>query len=176
MKISILAHHIAMHLLQVSHFGVSQVIGFTGSSLCDGCSDEWPSTSMVDWYTGHGNARYWALAMLLEELPSGIKRAPPTTVMASPPGVIAAQAFVTANGTRKLLLVSKAQTVTTITVPGAGNGTISFIDSTTGDSFSCVPTPALPCYELRKILPGPSGGAAVFSLGPWGTAVVSLPT
>ena len=48
----------------IEHVGMSQVIGFTGGSLCDGCADEWPSTSMVNWYTGDGNARYWILQVL----------------------------------------------------------------------------------------------------------------
>jgi hypothetical protein len=161
--------------LQVAHFGVSQVIGFTGDSLCPGCADEWPSTSMVDWYTGRGNARYWALMMLLQELPTGTKRAPTTTVEASPEGSFAAQAFVTAAGERKLLLVSKSAAPPTVTVPEAGGGSISFIDGTTGDTFSCVPTAVLPCYVLRKPLAGSDGSSASFVLGSWGTAVVTLP-
>jgi hypothetical protein len=131
---------------------------------------------MVDWYTGHGNARYWALMMLLQELPTGTKRVPTTSVESSPDGIIASQAFVTlADGAHKLLIVSKAQTPTTVTVPGAGGGALSFIDATTGDSFSCVPTPSLPCYVLRRTLSGPIGGPSSFVLGPWGTAVVTLP-
>ena len=46
-------------LAQVEHFGMSQVIGFTAGRVCDGCADEWPSTSMVNWYDGSGNVEQW---------------------------------------------------------------------------------------------------------------------
>lgn len=43
-----------------------QVIGFTGATLGPGYEDEWPSTTMVNWWTGDGNVRYWVLKLLID--------------------------------------------------------------------------------------------------------------
>jgi len=166
-------------MLQVEHFGVSQVIGFTAGS-CQGCvGDEWPSTSMVNWYTGDGNARYWALKMMIEELPTGIKRAPITNVTTSSTSfattdVLYAQAFVIlSTGEQKVLIVSKTSEPVEIFVPpSAHGGLLSFVDETTGDQFGCVEVNDRTCYVRRRPLLNNDS----FVLGGFGTAIVILPS
>eukprot|EP01060_Flectonema_neradi_P041093 TRINITY_DN9621_c0_g1_i3.p1 TRINITY_DN9621_c0_g1~~TRINITY_DN9621_c0_g1_i3.p1 ORF type:complete len:513 (+),score=91.04 TRINITY_DN9621_c0_g1_i3:49-1539(+) len=132
-------------VLKIEHFGMSQVIGFTGRTLCDGCSDEWPSTSMVDWYSGEGNARYWALKILIEQFPTGSKVAHNTT---SPEGV-AVQAF-TVGQQQKILLVNTMLTSTDINLNIVGSYHSVFVSPKTGNQFSC----AANCTGNRNNLSG----------------------
>ncbi|KAJ9445029.1 Beta-galactosidase 8 [Diplonema papillatum] len=119
--------------LKVQHFGMSQVIGFTGPSLCPTCPDEWPSTSMVDWYTGKPNARFWVLKMMIDHLPTGQKATHPTV---SALANVTAQAFtLSSTNERKLLLVSTKNQELQVDI-GAPY-TAVFVDNTTGDQFSC---------------------------------------
>eukprot|EP01064_Diplonema_japonicum_P000452 TRINITY_DN10303_c0_g1_i1.p1 TRINITY_DN10303_c0_g1~~TRINITY_DN10303_c0_g1_i1.p1 ORF type:complete len:499 (+),score=60.99 TRINITY_DN10303_c0_g1_i1:43-1539(+) len=149
--------------LQVEHFGMSQVIGFTGKSLCSNCTDEWPSTSMVDWYTGNGNARYWTLKVLIDAFPYGTKTAHNTYVSPLVQNVTA-QAF-TVGSVRKLLLVSTADSDSVLYLPSSSYSVV-YVDQTTGDSFSCTSgcygelpnTPTTTPFTLRGF------GVAVFTL------------
>ena len=161
--------------LRVERFGMSQVIGFTGDTLCRGCEDEWPVTSMVDWVTGDGNARYWVLRMLLDELPRGLKRVPATNVRCEPgaPRAAHAQAFVTVpDGRRKVLVVSKHPATLRIRVSGATGGFVSVVDGTTGDPFGCAEDPQTnkTCYVRRRRI-----AADTIVVGAFGTAVVIMP-
>eukprot|EP00755_Sulcionema_specki_P004502 Sspe_Gene.4515::Locus_1486_Transcript_1_1_Confidence_1.000_Length_1607::g.4515::m.4515 len=144
--------------LGVGYFGMSQVIGFTGASLCPTCTDEWPSTSMVNWYTGEGNARYWVLKIMIDELGYGAKVCPSTTVSGSG---VAAQGFVTAKGERKVLVVNTLPSSANVTAAGATRAV--WVDQSTGDQFGCSGS----CYSTAPV-------TGSLTLGAFGVAILTL--
>ena len=157
---------------------MSQVIGFPGRSLdpppagTPPYASEWPSTSMVNWETGAGNARYWVLKMMIEELPTGAKRAPATA--SSDATLVHAQAFVTsANGdARKVLVVSKSAEPVSVSVAGAVGGRLAWVDGSTGDQFGCTEDAAKGTTCIGRV---PKLASDTFTLGAFGTAIVVLP-
>ena len=67
-----------------------------------------PGVSLIDWETGEPNARYHALALLLEHFGPGDQLAATTAGRPDHPDPrIHAQGFVTSGGDRKLLLINK---------------------------------------------------------------------
>eukprot|EP00756_Hemistasia_phaeocysticola_P027712 Hpha_TRINITY_DN16131_c4_g1::TRINITY_DN16131_c4_g1_i2::g.4555::m.4555 len=92
----------------------------------------WPSTSMVNWFTGEGNARYWTLSIMIEGFPVGTKTLHNTT---SSDSTLTAQAFTVADGTRRILLVNKG--TEQISVGLESPYTAVYVDDTTGDAFGC---------------------------------------
>lgn len=67
-----------------------------------------PGVSLIDWETGEPNARYHALALLLEHFGPGDQLAATTAGRPDhPDSRIHAQGFVTSGGDRKLLLINK---------------------------------------------------------------------
>ena len=146
--------------LGVQHFGMSQVVGFTGASLCEGCADEWPSTSMVDWYSGAPNARYWILKMLIEAFPTGVKTVHPTTSAAG----VAVQGY-TVGGVKKVLLVST--TDAEMQYQAQERYSAKYVDNvTTGNGFSCV---GAACIGTQGVT-----AAGAFTLRAYAVAVLTL--
>jgi hypothetical protein len=88
----------------------------------------YPSVSMMDWETGRPNARYWALRLLRENFGPGDKLV--VTSTASPE--VYAQAFLTRDGKRKLLLVNTRNKPTELSIAGAAGGKKETVDQTTG--------------------------------------------
>lgn len=84
--------------LQAMRMGIDIV----GESQLVGYPTQFPSVSMVDWRTGHPNARYWVLKLIHDRFAQGDK----LVETRGAPGDVAAQAFLTPRG-RALLLVNK---------------------------------------------------------------------
>ncbi|WP_280267404.1 hypothetical protein [Nocardia wallacei] len=86
-----------------------------------------PGTTLLDWETGAPNARYEALALLLEHFRPGDRLVTTTTgIPGLPDARVHAQGFLTPAGQRKLLLVNKTGTPLTIGVEDwTGQGPIS---------------------------------------------------
>lgn len=77
-----------------------------------------PGTSLVDWETGAPNARYHALALLLRHFGPGDTLVATTTgVPGFPDPRVHAQAFLTTDGRRKLLLVNKTAAPVEVSLP-----------------------------------------------------------
>jgi hypothetical protein len=84
--------------------------------------------SLVDWETGKPNARFWVLKLLRESFGPGDR-----LVRTAQPGpIVYAQAFVTRDHHRRLLLVNRRNRAIDIEVPQASGATMRFVDQTTG--------------------------------------------
>lgn len=105
--------------LGIETANASQMVGYP---------TQFPSVSLVDWETGQPNARFRVLKLLRDHFGPGDK-----LVRTSPPGpYVYAQAFVSRDNKRRLLLVNRRDREIEITVPNAGDATIRFVDQTTG--------------------------------------------
>jgi hypothetical protein len=101
--------------------GAAELIDYPG---------QFAGATLVDWVTGKPNARYWVVKLLRDHFGPG-----DTLVQTDHPlQVISAQAFITAKGERKLLLVNKRDHEVTLALPvAAGARTkMDFVDPTTG--------------------------------------------
>ena len=87
-------------------------------------------TSLVNWDTGQPNARYRVLKLLRDNFNPGDKLV--ETRLDSP--YVFAQAFVTPQGERKILLVNKRDRQMEVSMPGSAGGAIDAVDVTTGSS------------------------------------------
>jgi hypothetical protein len=114
----------------------------------------WPSIAMLDWDTAEPNARYRVLKLIHDSFPPGDK----IVETSSDSGYVMAQAFVSAGGERKLLLVNKRDREFEINLPEAAGAKMEVIDQVTGSN-----PPA------SKTVTGSS-----FKLGGFGIAVVRL--
>ncbi len=83
---------------ELANLGIEMI----GQSALMQVPDFYPSVSMMDWEMGRPNARYWALKLLRENFGPGDKLVMTSSAL---PGVYA-QAFLTRDGKRKLLLVN----------------------------------------------------------------------
>jgi hypothetical protein len=82
---------------------------------------------MVDWETGQPNARFWVLKVLRDNFGPGDKL---VETDSSPPYVYA-QAFVTPEGKRKILLLNKRNRAFDVALPGAVGAQVQLVDQTT---------------------------------------------
>ncbi len=103
-------------------------IDVAGESQLVGYPTQFPSVSMIDWKTGQPNARYWVLKLLRDNFAPGDRLVKTATANR----YVHAQAFLTRDGARKLLLVNKRDRAFPLTVPGAAGGELSWVDQTTG--------------------------------------------
>jgi hypothetical protein len=87
-----------------------------------------PGVSMVDWNTGQPNARFWVLKLLHDNFGPGDKLVDTNSL--SP--FVYAQAFMTRQGQKKLLLVNKRDRVFEVSVPEGQGCEISYVDQSTG--------------------------------------------
>jgi hypothetical protein len=101
-----------------------------GAELID-YPGQFASTSLLNWETGQPNARYRVLKLLRENFSPGDKLV--ETRLESP--CVFAQAFATAQGARKILLVNKRDRSIELSIPGAAGGTAEVVDQTTGSSL-----------------------------------------
>ena len=109
---------------ELANLGIETV----NASQLVGYPTQYPSVSLVDWETGQPNARFWVLKLLRDHFGPGDK-----LVRTAQPGTyVYAQAFVTRENQRRLLLVNRRNREIEITVPQAGGATIGFVDQTTG--------------------------------------------
>jgi hypothetical protein len=104
-----------------------QGIDIAGESQLVGYPTQFPSVSMVDWKTGNPNARYWVLKLIHDHFGPGDKLVSTSTDLPA----VHAQAFVTASGERKVLVLSKRDRTFMVTLPGAAGSQVHFVDQTT---------------------------------------------
>lgn len=107
----------------LAHLGIDVV----GESQFVGYPTQFPSVSLVDWDTGQPNARFWVLKLLHDNFRPGDKMV--STSLDSP--FLYAQAFVTAQGKHKILLVNKRDRPFEIVLPGAEGAQAQLVDQTT---------------------------------------------
>ena len=94
-------------------------IDVAGESQLVGYPTQFPSVSMVDWETGAPNARYRVLQLLKDNFRPGDKLVDTEVTLALNQTYVHAQGFITADGTRKVLLVNKRDRPFALTIPGA---------------------------------------------------------
>jgi hypothetical protein len=102
-----------------------QGIDLVGSSQLVGYPTQFPSVTMLDWKTGQPNARYRVLQLLRENFAAGDR----LVKTSDPSPDLRAQAFVSPDGTRKLLVINKRAHPVTLEVPGATGARESHIDT-----------------------------------------------
>jgi hypothetical protein len=108
---------------QLAQMGIDVI----GESQLVGYPSQFPSVTMINWETGQPNARYWVLKLLIENFGPGDK----LMETDSKNRFIHAQAFVTRNGQRKLLLINKRDRGFEVDVPGAKGGELEVVDQKT---------------------------------------------
>lgn len=102
-------------------------IDVAGESQLVGYPSQFPDVSMMNWKNGKPNARYWVLRLLKENFGPGDKLAGTR----SPMHEVAAQAFVTPEG-RKLLLINKRNRTISLTLPEDAEGAaMQYVDAST---------------------------------------------
>ncbi len=114
----------------------------------------WATIAMLDWETGRPNARFRVLKLIHEHFRPGDK----LVDSSSDSGAVMAQAFLSSQGERKLLLVNKRDREFEINMPEAAGGKVETIDETTGAN-----PPGVSSFR-----------GSTFRLGPFGVAVVTL--
>jgi hypothetical protein len=102
-------------------------IDVAGESQLVGYPTQFPSVSMVDWNTGQPNSRYWVLKLLRDNFGPGDKLVSGSVDTSS----IFMQAFVTREGSRKLLLVNKRDQTFEVTLPAAVGAREEYVDQLT---------------------------------------------
>jgi len=144
-------------------FGELTQIGIdvAGESQLVGFPTQFPSVSMVDWNDGKPNARFWVLKLVHDHFGPGDKQVeiePPNPSTPSNPYVYTL-AFVTHDGSRRILLVNKRDRKFDVTIAGASGGQVEYVDETT--AFRPPATTKL--------------GGERLTLGGYSVAVVTLP-
>jgi len=104
-----------------------QGIDVAGESQLVGYPTQFPSVSMVDWNTGQPNARTWVLKLLHDNFAPGDKL---VNTRITAPNVYA-QAFLTGDGRRKILLVNQRDRALEISLPGIAGARVDYVDQTT---------------------------------------------
>lgn len=107
---------------QLAQMGIDVI----GESQLVGFPSQFPSVTMINWETGQPNARYRVLKLFIENFGPGDKLL--ETDARSP--FIHAQAFITRDGQRKLLLINKRDRPFEIEIAGAGGGALMVVDQT----------------------------------------------
>jgi hypothetical protein len=107
-----------------------QGIDVIGESQLVGYPSQFPSVSMIDWKNGKPNARFWVLSLLKDNFHPGDQL---VDTRLSAHSDIAAQAFVTPQG-KKLLLLNKRNRPVEVTLPNdAQNGNLLTVDEASGE-------------------------------------------
>ena len=105
-------------------------IDVAGESQLVGYPTQFPSVSMMNWTNGKPNARYWVLKLLKTHFGPGDQ----LVATRSAAGQVVAQAFITDEG-KKLLLINKRNTAVTMVLPEAADGAAAHIvDKTTAEN------------------------------------------
>jgi hypothetical protein len=133
----------------------NQGIDLVGSSQLVGYPTQFPSVTMLDWKTGQPNARYWTLKLLRDNFAAGDQLIKTPDLSAD----LVAQAFISHDGTHKLLLINKRAHALTLEVPGAAGARESHTDATNGSA-----PPASSSLSSDNL-----------TLGPFSVTVVAFP-
>ena len=105
-------------------------IDAAGESSIPNAPGMWPSIAMLDWNTAQPNARYWVLKLIIDNFRPGDKLVETSTDS----GYVAAQAFVSPRGERKLLLINKREREFDVELPEARGAKIEQVDLATGSN------------------------------------------
>ena len=132
-----------------------QGIDLVGASQLMGYPTQFPSVSLLDWKTGEPNARYRVLELLHQNLGPGDR--PAQTTLKS--NQIYAAAYLSPDGSRKILLINKRDHALAVLVPGAIGALEQHVDLSTGSLLA-------PPVRLD---------ATPLSLGPFAVSVIKLP-
>jgi len=89
---------------------------------------QFAGATLVDWETGKPNARYWVVKLLRTHFGPGDN----LVETSHPEQVVLAQAFVTPQEQRKILLVNKRNHPITVSIPRVAGSKMEFVDPTTG--------------------------------------------
>lgn len=102
-------------------------------------------TTIVDWNTGNPNARYWGMKLLRDNFGPGdnLIRTQDT------PKEFLAQAFITGDGIRKILLVNKTSHVIKVSIPSIKDAKMDFVDVSTGSNPPVSVILKIPEVELK---------------------------
>ncbi len=105
----------------VDLIGAAELIDYPG---------QFAGATLVDWVTGRPNARYWVVKLLRDNFGPGDA----LVQTGSPSQAVSAQAFVTAKGEKKLLLVNKRDREIALALPLSANSRsrLDYVDPTTG--------------------------------------------
>jgi hypothetical protein len=150
--------YLRLSALGIDVLGESQLVGYP---------TQFPDVSMMDWTNGKPNARYWVLKLLKSTLGPGdtlmrtvfTDSAAHVESMESMLPAMAAQAYRSPGGQRKLLLVNKRDRTVQIALPAdTAGGRLETVDTVTAEG------PA-----RAAVLAGP-----ILELAPFAVAVVSL--
>jgi len=95
-----------------------------GSSQLMGFPTQFPSVTMLNWETGEPNARYFVLKLIKDSFIPGDRMV--ETKSSTP--YVSAQAFLSNNGTRKVLLVNKRDHSLTIKLSGSQGASMRAVD------------------------------------------------
>lgn len=116
--------------VELSKMGVDVI----GESQLVGYPSQFPSVSMIDYNNGKPNARYWVLKVIVDNFHSGDKIVKTSEGDFGDAVAPLAQAFVTPQG-RRILLVNKSNREETVTVPPEfAHAEFATVDGATGDN------------------------------------------
>src|SRR6202022_500918 len=113
-----------------------------GETQLVGYPTQFPDVSMVDWTNGKPNSRYWVLKLVKDNFGPGdtllgtvfTDSAANFESMESMLAAVAAQAYRTSKGERKLLLVNKRNRTVELTLPAdADRGRVDTVDTSTAE-------------------------------------------
>jgi hypothetical protein len=108
-----------------------QGIEIIGESQLVGYPTQFPTVTLIDWKTARGNARYWALKLLIDHFKPG-DRLVETTMTGSDD--VEAQGFITSTG-KKLLLINKRNRPITVELPSElQQARLSTVDEISGEN------------------------------------------
>lgn len=102
-----------------------------GESQLVGYPSQYPSVSMVNYTTGNPNARLRVLQLIQQNFAAGDTL---VKTKSSSEANVHAQAFVTPEGVKKVLLVNKLPQATPVQIPGFNRGISQIVDISTGDN------------------------------------------
>lgn len=110
--------------IALSHFGVESA----GMSSGLDYPRFFPSVTMLDWSSGQPNARYWALKLLIDNVSRFDRQVETENNLP----FVEAQAYITPQGRRKILLVNKRDRPFTVAIRNIKGSVVEYVDESTG--------------------------------------------
>jgi hypothetical protein len=107
--------------MDINAVGAAELIDYPG---------QFAATTLVNWDTGRPNARYWVVKLLRNNFGQGDK----LVSTHIPSDSVYAQAFITPEGKRKILLVNKRDRTVEISIPAGEGSRVEVVDQTTDSS------------------------------------------
>ena len=147
-----------LSVVGIDVLGSSQLMGYPQLNAMDRLLPaQYPSVSLLNWTTGAGTPRYWALHMIKQHFGPGDQII--TTTLSDTSDVFA-QAYVGGVvGFQRVLVMSKRVAAVTVVIKGMTGGTALIVDELSGDG------PARPVPLTSDIL----------TLNSWAVVVVIMP-